>query len=162
MARTPKSNRSLQRQDKTDVSAQDVIPGEVVLPTTANAPLINAEIVQILIQNNHPDQVNALMKADLDYNQRRLEIIREHAAQHPDAIEGRKTRQARRHQYMALLALGSVLLLVMPFVPIAIGAIFGTVVTLIICGILVNARERELDLQGFIKLINIVIGRETK
>lgn len=48
----------------------------------------------------------------------------------------------------------------MPFVSLAVAAINGTIGTLIVCGILVNARERELDLQGFLKLINLVVGKE--
>lgn len=100
------------------------------------------------------------MEADLDYNERRLKIVREHAELHPDARDYRVARRSRRFQYMLLLVLAVVLLGSMAFVPIPVAAIFGTVAILIVSGILVNARERELDLQGFIKLINIVVGKQ--
>jgi hypothetical protein len=152
------SNQQPAKQD-ADQKVEPVAP-EIMVPSGGNIPLINAEIVQILIQNNNPDEIERLMNADLDYNKRRLEIVREHASEHPDAIENRITRRSRRTQYTILLVLGCFLLVVMPIVPLAVAAIFGTIVTLIVCGILVNARERELDLHGFIKLINIVVGKQ--
>jgi len=160
-----KKNKSLQptpppSPQKRDDEKQEVITPEVVLPSSVNVPLINAEIVQILLKENNQEEIERLMKADLDYNEKRLAIIRQHAAEHPDAIEARKTRQSGRTQYTVLLGLAVLLLLLMPSVSLAIAIIFGTIVTLIVGGILVNARERELDLQGFIKLINVVIGRE--
>ncbi len=140
---------------------KDAITSEIILSPTTSVSLINAEIVQILIKHeNSAEEIRRLMDADLTYNKQRLEIIREHAAQHPDAIDGRKAKQSRRNQYSVLLGLACILLFTMPFVSLAVAAINGTIGTLIVCGILVNARERELDLQGFLKLINVVVGKE--
>lgn len=93
----------------------EAISPDMVLPP-ANVPLINAQIVQILIQNNNPEEVRRLMEADLDYNKQRLAIIREHVEQHPDAVDARKTRTAHRRHYAVLMLVACALLAAIPFV----------------------------------------------
>jgi hypothetical protein len=133
---------------------------EVVFPSAPNVPLINAEIVQILIQNNNPDEVRRLMDADLAYNKERLAIIREHADQHPQAKEDRKTISFRRTQYVIMLVVLVGLLAAMPFVSLAVAATFGILCILIVSGVLLNGREREFDLAGFVQLLGTIVRRE--
>jgi hypothetical protein len=160
-------NRGIQRQGQQQPAQrqgdgdEEAITPEVVLPQ-ANVPLINAQIVQILIQNNTPEQVERLMEADLSYNERRLKIVRDHILEHPDAIDARSSRKTHRMQYLVLMVIAAGLLIAMPSMPLAVAGVFGIIAVLIISGVLVNARERELDLQGFINMINIIMKGQQK
>lgn len=132
---------------------------DVIIPEVVDQQqLVNQHTIQTFVDQNKEGELKTFLNTVVDYNERRLSVLREHAEKHPDAIEMRKSRISRRNQYLILLSLTCILLLTMPFVNLAVAGIFGTISTLIVCGILVNARERELDLQGFIRLINIVIG----
>jgi hypothetical protein len=68
-----------------------------------NGHLINPTIVQILIEGNKPEEVMELMRAELDYNRERLEIVRDHAEKHPDYKDDRRNKQFRRAQYTFLM-----------------------------------------------------------
>jgi hypothetical protein len=149
-------NKGLQKPDQNKSAT---IEPEFILSGAAE-PLINARIVQILLERNDPEEVERLMKAELDYNEKRLQILRENAEKHPDAIEERETRRFRRWQYKALISLLFLLVGAAPFVPLAVSATFGILCILIVSGVLVNAREREIDLAGLVKIINVIIGRK--
>jgi hypothetical protein len=47
-----------------------------------------------------------------------------------------------------------------PFVNVTIAAAFAILCILIVCGVLLNGRERELDLPGFVKLFSAIVKRE--
>ncbi len=130
------NNRQEMARKENEEQANTLTPDMILQP--GNEPLINAQIVQILIQNNHPDQVKALMEADLDYNSRRLEIVRKHAEEHPDAKENRRVVTFRRIQYITLLCLLPPLLIAAPFVSFAVAATFGMIAILIISGVLLK------------------------
>jgi hypothetical protein len=157
-----RNNRSSNHKSKSAIanpSSQSSSDAEFL--QDSGVPLIDAHTVQTLIQNEHSaEQLTRLIDADLSYNKQRLEIIREHALKHPDLIDLRKIRRYRRTQYAVLLALACALSASMPFVSLVVTAIFATITMLIVCGVLFNARDREMDSQGFLKLINIVIGRK--
>jgi hypothetical protein len=159
---TRRNQRYLERQsspqdDKHAKQQDDVIIPEII---DTQQQLVNPQVVQIFVERDKTADLEKLLDSVVNYNERRLRVIREHAEKHPDAVENRQTRKSRRYQYMVLLALSIALLLLMPFVNLAVAGVFGIIAVLIVCGILVNARERELDLQGFLKMINIVMGRQ--
>lgn len=139
---------------------QQAVTPELVLPIPGQGKLITAQIVQILLEKNNPDEVERLMKAELEYNEKRFAILREHSLKDPDSIEERQTSKFRRSQYTALLILLPPLLIALPFVPLVIGAAFSIICILIVCGVLLNGRERELDLSGFVKLFTAIVSKE--
>lgn len=93
---------------------------------------------------------------------RQQALNREHAEKHPDAIEIRKGQNFRRIQYVCLLALVPFILFGLLYVPLAVASIFGIILILIVSGVLVNGRDREMDLNGFIKMIHSIVGRKDK
>ena len=155
---------SLQRNppDSSPQTSEDNKPitPEIVLPISGQNKLINAQIVQILIEKNNPDEIERLMKAELDYNEKRFAILREHSEKDPDSIEERNTSNFRRVQYKCLIVVLIGLLIAAPFVNLTIAAAFAILCILIVCGLLLNGRERELDLPGFVKLFSAIIKRE--
>ena len=97
-----KKNKSLQQTppqstQKRDDEKQEVITPDLILPSSANVPLINAEIVQILIKENNDEEIERLMKADLNYNEKRLAIIRQHAARAPRCNRSKKNSPITAH-----------------------------------------------------------------
>ena len=122
--------------------------------------LINAQIIQILIETGASAEVEKLMRLDLEYNKQRLEIIREHSSRHPDEIESRRAKTFRRTQYQALMLALFFLLVAMLFVALPLAAIFASICVLIIAALSLNGREREVDLSGFVKLLSTIVRRE--
>lgn len=109
--------------------------------------IITPRIVEILAEkDNSPiDDIKKLMDADLAYHRQRLYILREHAANHPDAIEERKNLRFRRSQYRFLMALLAAIVCALPFVPIYAAAPLGLLSIALSIGILLNGRERDPD-----------------
>lgn len=134
--------------------------GELLLNSSENGHLINQSIVQILVERNNPDEVEKLMRAELDYNRERLSILREHTEKHPDAIEDRKAKKFRRTQYFFLMALLPALLIVISFLPTAIAIALCSLAMIIVAGIVLNGRERDNDSEVLVKLLEKFIRRE--
>ncbi len=165
MSRQRKRNRSLQKhQDGTiepsDKTGQKSDEPEIILPVPDTPRLINARIIQVLVEKDTPEEVERLMKLDLDYNERRLAIIRDHEAQDPDSIEERRNSWFRRFQYKCLLLLLPFLLVGTMLAPGTVAAGFLLLCILIVLGVLLNGRERELDLTGFVRLFTTILKRE--
>jgi Flp pilus assembly protein TadB len=157
----PQRNQSLERSRGSTPDAHSTpITPEVILPVPGSNKLITAQIIQILIEKNNPDEVERLMKAELDYNEKRFAILREHSEKDPDSMDERETSRFRRVQYKCLIAVLVGLLLATPFVNVTIAAAFAILCILIVCGVLLNGRERELDLPGFVKLFSAIVKRE--
>lgn len=78
--------------------------------------LVNQQVIQIFVEHGKTDELHHFLNSVVSYNERRLEILRDHAARHPDAIESRNGKTWRRKQYVVLLLLAVVLLLCVPFV----------------------------------------------
>jgi hypothetical protein len=132
----------------------------VVLPISSdNGHLINQTIVQILVEKNAPEEVKELMKAELDYNRERLSILREHAENHPDAIEERRGKRFRRTQYLFLMAFLPVLVSAIYYMPTAIALALCTMAMMITAGIILNGRDRDGDSESLIKLIEKLLAR---
>lgn len=89
-------------------------------------------------------------------------LSREHAEKHPDAKENRKSQNFRRIQYVSLLALVPFLLVGLFYATLPVASILGIILILIIAGVLVNGRDREMDLNGFIRMIHSIVGRQSK
>jgi len=161
------ANQSLQRHSGGPPDSQGTPEGqpidpEVLLPVPTARPLINAQIIQILIEKDNPDEIEKLMRLELDYNKERFEIMRDHSKHHPEAIESRKTRQFRRVQYIALIAVMFALIVAMPFVAFPVAATFGLVCVLIVAALSLNGREREVDLGGFVKVLTTIVKRDSR
>jgi hypothetical protein len=157
MARS-RDRRELPKQSGDKDKDDDMIIPEIVNPP----PLVTPHIIEIYIKEDKQDDLERLLDAEVEYNRKRFAVIREHLVQHPDGIENRKTKAFRRVQYGILLGILGVLLLTMPYIPLSATAVFGVISILIVSGVLVNARERELDLKGFIKIITTIAGRQDK
>lgn len=163
MSRQRKRNQSVQKRqggaietsDKTGPKPDDP---EILLPVPGR--LINARIIQVLVEKDTPEEVERLMKLDLDYNERRLAIIRNHDDKDPDSIEERHNSRFRRFQYECLLLLLPFLLVGAMFASVLIVTGFLSLCILIVCGVLLNGRERELDLTGFVRLLTAILRRE--
>jgi len=134
---------------------------DVIIPEIVDsAPkLVTAQVVQILIKEDKQDDLKGLLDTELEYNEKRFKIIRDHKEADPDAVESRKTRASRRHIYWALVAIAAVVLIAMPFVNLVAAGIFGTIGMIIICGVMLNARDRELDLAGMLQMIQAILKR---
>lgn len=164
MARNRQSrNESLERSrsnaNAASTESAPVTP-EVIFPVPGSNKLITAQIVQILIEKDNPDEVERLMKAELEYNEKRFAILREHSQKDPDSIDERETSRFRRMQYKCLIGVLVGLLIAIPFVSVPIAASFTILSILIVCGVLLNGRERELDLPGFVKMFSAIVKRE--
>ena len=59
---------------------------------------------------------------------------------------------------MLLILIG--LLIAIPFVTIESAAVFGIVVFMIVGGVLLNARDRDFDLNAFTNMINTILRRK--
>jgi hypothetical protein len=165
MSRQRKRNRSLQKhQDGTielsDKTSQKSVEPEIIFPVPGTPRLINARIIQVLVEKDTPEEVERLMKLDLDYNERRLAIIRNHEDKDLDSIEDRHNSRFRRFQYKCLLLLLPFLVVGAVFAPVTVAAGFLLLCILIVCGVLLNGRERELDLSGFVRLFTAIVKRE--
>ena len=163
MSRQRKRNRSLQKHkdgtiEPSDKTGPKPLEPEIILPVPGT--LINARIIQVLVEKDTPDEVERLMKLDLDYNERRLAIIRNHKDKDPDSIEERHNSRFRRFQYKCLLLLLPFLLVGTMLAPRTIAAGFLLLCVLIVLGVLLNGRERELDLTGFVRLFTSILKRE--
>jgi hypothetical protein len=149
-----RAQRSLPpKKDEDD----DAILGEVV-----NPQLVNQKVIERFAERDNHEDFERFLKTVNNFTREQAEIAREHAENHPDAKEHRKTKVFRRHQYGILLVFLGVLLLGLPFAPLSAATIFGIVCIVIVCGVLVNARERELDLSGFVKIITAIVGNDKK
>lgn len=132
------------------------ILGEIVDTPTFVTP----QVVTVLIEGDKEDDLEKLLEAELKYNEKRFAIIRAHKDQDPDAVEHRKTRAFRRHAYMVLLFTAVGILIAMPFVNLVTAGVFGTIGMIIVCGVMLNARDRELDLAGMLKMIQAILRRK--
>jgi hypothetical protein len=99
------------------------------------------------------------MKAELDYNRERLKILREHAIDDPDAIEGRRARRFRRTQYKCLILLLFIIVAMAPFVNLGSAALYGTLSMLIVAGLIFNGRDRDMDTESLLELLRELVGR---
>ena len=137
------------------------IPEVELLPSSSeNGHLINQSIVQILIERNKPDEVEKLMKAELDYNRERLSILREHTELHPDAIEDRKNKRFRRTQYLFLMLFDLAIIASLPFTQIAVAISLCSLALIITSGIVINGRDRDNDSEILGKLVDKLIRRD--
>ena len=165
MARRRNRNQSVQKHqdgtieppDKTDQKSGE---SEIILPVPGTIRLINAQIIQVLVEKDTPEEVERLMKLDLDYNEKRLAIIRTHEDKDPDSVEERHNSRFRRFQYKCLLLLLPFVLVGSVFAPMFVAAGFLLLGVLIVCGVLLNGRERELDLTGFVRLLTAIVKGE--
>ena len=153
---TRPKNRALPPKKEGDEKDDEVIIPEVV----EQSHFVTPQTIQILIKEDKQGDIQDLINMELDYNKKRLEIIREHAVLHPDAIERRKGKDFNRTSYFILILISIGLLIAAPFVNIAVGATFGVIIILIICGVLLNAREREMDLKGMLQLFEAILRRK--
>jgi len=147
------SNRQIKKQPPKE--------GELVDSSQENGHLINPVIVQILIEKDHPEKIKELMTAELAYNKERLEILREHAEKHPDAIEERAAKKFRRTQYAFLMFLLPVLLAAIYFLPTAIALSLCAVLMIIVAGIVLNGRDRDNDSDVLLRIIEKSIKRSS-
>ena len=166
LGESPKNN---DEQDKNDTSLEPVkkptppqtqkdSQGEVELLPRSEM-LITPLTIQLLIQKSDDIQkIERLLKAELEYNRERLAILRENAELHPDKIEQRRGGRFRRMQYAILLVLLLIILGALPFVPLTIASVFGIICILIVSGILLNARDRDIDLKGFVEILRVIMG----
>jgi hypothetical protein len=157
----PRKHQSLEKRtaDQLENSREETKSTPGVLQVPEN-PLINAQIIQILVEKGGSAEVEKLMRLDLDYNKQRLEIVREHSSQHPDAIESRRAKSFRRTQYHALILALFFLLIAMLFVGFPLVLTFAWICVLIVAALSLNGREREVDLTGFVKLLSTIVRRE--
>src|ERR1051326_2896275 len=105
-----KSQRNAPKQlnaSKEEKDDEDVIIPEVV----DQQQLVNQHTIQIFVEQNKEGELQTFLNTVVEYNERRLAVMREHADKHPDAIEMRKSRKSRRNQYLILLALACILML---------------------------------------------------
>ena len=119
--------------------------------------LLTPQVLQIAIAQYAPENVGKLLNAELEYNEKRLQIIREHAEKHPDALEERKTKRFRRGLYVFLAILASGLLLSMPFVALPIASLFGVCGLMIVAATLINARDRDSDVKSIVLMVKRVL-----
>lgn len=150
-------NQTAEGSENSDEETEPASPSVLQVPEN---PLINAQIIQILVETGSPAEVEKLMQLDLEYNKHRFEIIREHASQHPDAIKSIKRESFRRTQYHALILALFFLLVAMLFVAFPLVAIFGFICVLIVAALSLNGREREVDLGGFVQLLSTIVRRK--
>ncbi|KAF3978557.1 MAG: hypothetical protein HFP77_01250 [Methylococcales symbiont of Iophon sp. n. MRB-2018] len=139
---------------KTDPKEGEILPNE-----QDNGYLINQTIVQILIEKDGSGEIKELMRAELDYNREKLEIIREHTKLHPDAIEERKSICFRRYQYVFLMLFLIILLPTIFFMPTAIALALSTIVIIITSGVVLNGRERDDDSKALLSLLSKLTKR---
>jgi|GEM_PF-6281472 len=150
--RNPQGNKALPpANDDTDA-----IVAEFVEPASN---LITQQTVLVLVKENREEDLPKILDAEVEYNRKRFEVIRDNKEKDPDAIDIRKTRAFRRNIYYILIVFAGVLLLVMPFINLVACGIFGTIGMIIICGAMLNARDRELDLAGMLQVIQAIIHR---
>lgn len=148
------------RQKPQAIRKKTAQEGELLENSPDNGHLINQSIVQILIERNNPDEVEKLMRAELDYNRERLSILREHTELHPDAIEVRKSKKFRRTQYLFLMCLLPILLVVIYFTPTAIAIALCSMAMMIIVGVVLSGRDRDNDSEMMVRLIEKLIRND--
>lgn len=119
--------------------------------------LLTPQVLQIAITQYAPEQVEKLLRTDLEYNEKRLQIIREHAEKHPDLLEDRKTKRFRRGLYVFLVILALILLRSMPFIALPIASLFGVCGLMIVAGTLINARDRDSDVKEIVLTVKRVL-----
>lgn len=156
---THRGQRKALPPKKSNVDREDdAILGEVVNPQLVNSRTIE----KFADKDREHEDLERFLKTINNFTREQAEIVREHAKQHPDAIENRNGQKFRRLQYGILIGFLAVMLLTLPFTPLSAAAVFGIIAILIVSGVLVNARDRDMDLPGFIKMINAIIGRKEK
>lgn len=139
---------------KTNIKEVEILPNE-----QDNSHLINQTIVQILIEKDNSDEIKELIRAELDYNRKRLDIVREHTELHPDAIEERKSIRFRRFQYVFLMLFLVTLLPTIFFMPTAIALALSTIAMIITAGIVLNGRDRDDDSKALLSLLSKLTKR---
>jgi hypothetical protein len=147
-------------QKPLQVRKQQPKEGELLEKSTDNGHLINQSIVQILVERNNPDEVEKLMRAELDYNRERLSILREHTELHPDAIEDRNNKRFRRTQYLFLMLFDLVIVGVLPFVQTAVAVSLCSLALIITSGVVINGRDRDNDSELLSRIVDKLIRRE--
>lgn len=160
---TVRRNKSSSAQKPRETSApRDFLPARITDEDSVESPkgLLTSQVIQISIQKgNGFEEVQKLFNAELDYNRRRLEILREHAEKHPDAVEERRTKRFRRRLYGYLALLALVLFAAMPFVGIGVASVFGVCALAVVAGILVNARDRDSDARPIMEMLKRLITK---
>jgi hypothetical protein len=106
-----------------------------------------------LIERNKPDEIKELMRAELDFNREKLEIIREHELKNPDSIECRKDKIFRRYQYLFLMISVPGLFFASTIVPVAIGATRSLAAIFVLISIALNGRDRDNDADMLVKIL---------
>ncbi len=153
MARTRDNRPGRALPPASDNADDDVIIGEVVNPQLVNARTIE----KFAEQDRNKEDFKDFLATVNNFTREQAAINREHAGQHPDAIDHRKTKAFRRYCYIALISFAGALIIAMPFVNLVVAGTFGIIVTLIVCGVMLNARDRELDLGGMLQMIQAII-----
>jgi len=144
---------------KKDENDDDAIEGEIVNPN----PQINSRILEKFAEKDREhEDLERFLGTVTKFNKENLATNREHSELHPDAIDHRKTKAFRRHCYGALFVFASGLVIAMPFVNLVVAGTFGIIVMLVICGVMLNARDREMDLSGFLQMIKTIAQRDKK
>lgn len=137
------------------------VSGDLVNGQETNGRLINTTIIKVMVNERYTaEEINKLMAADLDYTKNMLELKREHADKHPDAIEYRKSKKFGRFQYLFLMAI-----VVVGFAAIVSGkatvlasSVIGVMLVMAVAAIALNGRERDDDSSILLKLLEKIIG----
>jgi hypothetical protein len=157
-------NQAIAKKESKNLQDEPIIlDAEPIMESAGSSTIITTKIVEILVRRDEQssvEELKQLLDAELTYNKRRFEIFREHADLHPDAKEERETKRFRRTQYLILMIFLAPLLGAIPFVSIGAGFLFGTIAMLIVAGVLLNGRERELDVGAFVKMITAITKRK--
>ena len=142
------------QNSKNSISEVELMP-----QNSDTGHLINQTIVQILVEKDNPDEIKDLMRAELDYNRERLEILREHTQLHPDAIEDRKTKSFRRTQYAFLMFFLLCLIGAIFFTPVTTSLPLSAIAMIVTSGVVLNGRDRDNDSEALISILNKLIKR---
>lgn len=135
----------------------DAILGELV--ESAPALVSQRAIEKFAERDRDHEDLERFLQTINNFTKQQLELNREHAEKHPDAIEGRKTQNFRRLQYVVLLCMLPFILGALVYVTLPVATVLGIIGVLITSGVLVNGRDREMDLNGFVRMIHSIVGR---
>lgn len=147
------SSKQIPKAEQDD--GQEPIVGELV-----QTNLVSPQTIEMWAESdrNHADFERFLATVG-SFTASQMQLNREHATLHPDAVEQRKTQHFRRVQYVVLLCLLPLMIVASVFVPLPVAAFLGIICVLIVSGVLVNGRDREMDLNGFIRMVHSIVGR---
>ncbi len=118
--------------------------------------IISERVIRITVEKESAEAAEKLFESASRFQERNLEAIRNHAKEHPDAIEERKTKSFRRLQYGWLLAFLVPLGVGIYFTNVVNSVIFGLLTLIITIGVLLNARERDIDFKHIIEMLRSI------